>query len=50
MMFGSNAHAQADPTATFSENMRRAIQKIGTHVNAEHTLLSVSITKAEAFE
>src|SRR5246127_1765283 len=50
IMLGSKAQAHADPTATFSENMRRAIRKIGTHVSAEHTLLKVRITNAEAFE
>src|ERR1700730_6122977 len=29
MMLGSRAHAHAEPTATFSENIRRAIRKIG---------------------
>src|SRR4051794_29011836 len=47
---GSNAHAHADPTATFSENMRFAIRKIGMQVTAENTLFSTNSTNAEAFE
>src|ERR1700686_1309293 len=47
---GSSAHAHADITATFSENIRFAMRKIGIHVSAEKTLLSTSSTKAEAFE
>src|ERR1039458_1009712 len=48
--FGNNAHAHADPTATVSEKIRRAIRKIGTHVSAEKTLFSVSSTNADALE
>src|SRR5579859_4513604 len=48
--FGSRAHAHDDPMATFSEKMRRAIRKIGTHVSAEKMLLIVSNTNAEIFE
>src|SRR5579862_3468825 len=48
MTLGSNAHAHADPTATFSENMRRAIRKIGMHVSAEQKLLKLKITMADA--
>src|ERR1700758_606392 len=47
---GSSAHAHADPTATFSENIRFAIRKMGTHVRAEKTLLRTSSRNAEAFE
>src|SRR5271166_3908825 len=47
--FGSSAHAHADPTATFSEKIRRAIRKIGTQVRAENKLFSASSTKADAF-
>src|ERR1700746_2618395 len=47
---GSSAHAHADMTATFSENIRFAIRKMGMHVSAEKTLLITSSTKAEAFE
>ena len=50
MTFGSSAHAHADPTATLSEKIRRAILKIGTQVSAEHALLNVSSTKADALE
>src|SRR5258708_4754409 len=50
MTFGSRAHAQAEPTATFSEKIRLAIRKIGTQVSAEKILLIVSNTNAEAFE
>src|SRR5947209_18070325 len=32
MTLGSSAHAHADHRATFSENMRRAMRKIGMHV------------------
>src|SRR5450432_625060 len=48
--FGSRAHAQAEPTATFSEKIRLAIRKIGTHVSAEKMLLIVSSMNADAFE
>src|SRR5579863_235712 len=48
--FGSSAQAHADPSATFSEKMRREILKIGTQVKAEHALLNVSNTNAEALE
>src|SRR3954451_8119026 len=48
--FGSSAHAHAEPTATFSENMRFAIRKTGMQVRAENTLFSTSSTNAEAFE
>src|SRR5947209_5089849 len=47
---GSKAHAQADPTTTFSEKIRRAIRKIGMHVSAENRLFTVSSTKAAAVE
>src|SRR5580658_387514 len=47
---GSRAHAQAEPTATFSENIRRAIRKIGTQVRAEKVLFIVSNTNADALE
>src|ERR1700733_7668303 len=47
---GSNAHPHVEPTATFSEKILRAIRKIGTHVSAEKTLLSVSRTNADALE
>src|SRR5208283_5175768 len=50
MTFGSRAQAQADPTATFSENIRRAIRMIGTQVSAEKTLLSARSTNADALE
>ena len=50
MTLGSKAQAQADPTATFSEKILRAIRKIGTQVSAEKTLLIVSSTNADAFE
>src|SRR5579872_2283599 len=50
MTFGSKAHAQAEPTATFSENIRCAIRKIGMQVSAEKMLLIVSSTNAESFE
>src|SRR5579871_2131208 len=48
--FGKSAQAHAEPTATFSENIRRAIRKIGTQVSAEKTLLSASSTHADALE
>src|SRR5579871_2671790 len=48
--FGNRAHAQAEPTATFSEKVLRAILKIGTHVKAENALFSVSRTNAEVLE
>src|SRR6476661_2284037 len=47
---GRSAHAHAAPMATFSENIRFAIRKIGTHVRAEKTLFTTSSTNAEAFE
>ena len=47
---GNSAHAHADPTATFSEKIRRAIRKIGMQVRAENTLLIASSTKADALE
>ena len=47
---GSKAHAQADPTTTFSEKIRRAIRKIGMHVSAENRLFTLSSTKAAAVE
>ncbi len=50
MMFGSRAHAHAEPTATFPEKIRRAIRKIGMQVSAEKTLLSDSSTNADALE
>src|ERR1700722_1461305 len=50
MTFGNRAQAQVEPTATFSEKIRRAIRKIGMHVRAEKTLLRANSTKAEAFE
>ncbi len=50
MTLGNKAQAQADPTATFSENMRRATRKIGTQVSAEKKLFSVSRTNAAALE
>ena len=50
MTFGSKAHAHAEPTATFSEKIRRAIKKIGMQVKAEKMLLMVSRTNADAFE
>lgn len=48
--FGSSAQVHADHTATFIENTRRAIRKIGMQVSAENALLSVSSTKADVFE
>src|SRR5450631_107078 len=50
MMLGSRAHAHAEPTATFSENIRRAMRKIGRQVSAEKTLFSISSTNADALE
>src|ERR1051326_5185620 len=47
---GSRAQAHADPTATFSEKILRAIKKMGMHVRAEKTLLRASSTNADAFE
>ena len=47
---GSKAHAQAAPTATLSENIRRAIRKIGMQVSAEKRLFTLSSTKADAVE
>src|ERR1700746_935850 len=47
---GNKAHAHAEPTATFSENTRLPIRKIGMQVRAEQALFTVSSTKAEAFE
>src|SRR5579872_1763579 len=48
--FGSRAHAQAEPTAIFSEKILRAIRKIGRHVSAEKKLFSVRRKKADARE
>src|SRR5580658_10061811 len=50
MTLGSRAHAHAEPTATFSEKIRRAIRKIGKQVSAEKTLFSVRRTNADALE
>src|SRR4051794_14528409 len=50
MTLGNRAHAHADPTATCLEKIRRAIRKIGRHVNAEHRLLKVSRAIAAALE
>ncbi len=50
MTYGRRPHVQAEPTATFSEKIRRAIRKIGMQVSAEKTLLTVSSTKADARE
>ena len=50
MTFGSRAQAHAEPTATFSEKILRAIRKIGMQVSAEKTLFVVSSTKADALE
>jgi hypothetical protein len=50
MTLGSKAQAQADPTATFSEKMRRAIRKIGIQASAENRLLSVNSVNADALE
>ena len=50
MTLGSRAQAHDEPTATFSENIRRAIRKIGAHVSAEKTLFIASNTKADALE
>src|ERR1700739_1894785 len=50
MTFGSSVQAHAEPTATFSEKIRRAIKKMGMQVNAEKRLFNVSSTKADAFE
>ena len=47
---GSKAHAQPEPTPTFSEKIRRAIRKIGMHVSAEKRLFTLSSTKADAVE
>src|SRR3974390_64443 len=48
MTLGSRAQAHAEPMATFSENIRRAIRKMGRQVSAEQMLFMVSSTKAEA--
>jgi hypothetical protein len=47
---GSSAHAHADPTATFTEKIRRAMRKIGIHVSAENTLFIVNSTNADILE
>src|ERR1700739_162718 len=47
---GSKAQAQAEPTATFSENIRCAMRKMGMHVRAEKRLLSANITNADALD
>ena len=50
MTLGRSAQAHAEPTATFSEKILRAIRKIGTQVSVEKTLFIVSSTNADALE
>src|SRR5258708_40238495 len=45
---GSRVQVQAAPMATFSENIQRAVRKIGTQVSTENKLLRLTKTNPAA--